>query len=155
MNEQELKTRTKQFGLRVTKLVGALPNDTVGRALGNQLVRSGTAVGAECVCVAAVRIRFTGMPVAFAAALFYALHPIAGVAVNYLCARDLLLMQLFLAAALWLHYAGKAAFLHTDIDTDLLLILGGLLSCKGRLLGLKVLLRGLGILSGKAWLRRE
>ncbi|MDA0283836.1 MAG: four helix bundle protein [Planctomycetota bacterium] len=47
MNEQELKTRTKQFGLRVMKLVGALPNDTVGRAIGNQLVRSGTSVGAN------------------------------------------------------------------------------------------------------------
>ena len=47
MDEQELKTRTKQFGLRVMKLVGALPNDTVGRAIGNQLVRSGTSVGAN------------------------------------------------------------------------------------------------------------
>ena len=47
MNEQELKTRTKQFGLRVMKLVGALPSDTVGRAIGNQLVRSGTSVGAN------------------------------------------------------------------------------------------------------------
>jgi len=47
MKEQELKTRTKQFGLRVMKLVGALPNDTVGRAIGNQPVRSGTSVGAN------------------------------------------------------------------------------------------------------------
>jgi len=47
MKEQELKTRTKQFGLCVMKLVGALPNDTVGRAIGNQLVRSGTSVGAN------------------------------------------------------------------------------------------------------------
>lgn len=47
MNEQALKTRTKQFGLRVMKLVGALPSDTVGRAIGNQLVRSGTSVGAN------------------------------------------------------------------------------------------------------------
>ena len=47
MKEQELKTRTKQFGLRVMKLVGALPHDTVGRAIGNQLVRSGTSVGAN------------------------------------------------------------------------------------------------------------
>ncbi len=47
MDERELKTRTKQFGLRVMKLVGALPNDTVGRAIGNQLVRSETSVGAN------------------------------------------------------------------------------------------------------------
>ena len=47
MNENELKERTKQFGLRVIKLVDALPNTTAGRALGNQLVRSGTSVGAN------------------------------------------------------------------------------------------------------------
>ena len=45
MNEQELKMRTKQFALRVMKLVGSLPNDSVSRAIGNQLVRSGTAIG--------------------------------------------------------------------------------------------------------------
>lgn len=47
MDEQELKTRTKQFGLRVMNLVAALPNTTAGRAIGNQLVRSGTSVGAN------------------------------------------------------------------------------------------------------------
>jgi len=47
MNEQELKVRTKQFGLRVMKLVDALPKTTAGRALGNQLIRSGTSVGAN------------------------------------------------------------------------------------------------------------
>ena len=47
MNENKLKERTKQFGLRVIKLVDALPNTTAGRALGNQLVRSGTSVGAN------------------------------------------------------------------------------------------------------------
>ena len=47
MNEFELKRRTKQFGLRVMKLVGALPNDSVGRAIGSQLIRSGTSVGAN------------------------------------------------------------------------------------------------------------
>ena len=47
MDEIELKKRTKQFGLRVMKLVGALPNDSVGRAIGSQLVRSGTSVGAN------------------------------------------------------------------------------------------------------------
>jgi four helix bundle protein len=48
MHEQELKDRTKQFGLRIMKLVDALPNTTSGRAIGNQLIRSGTSVGANC-----------------------------------------------------------------------------------------------------------
>lgn len=47
MNEQELKQRTKQFALRVMKLVGALPEDSVGRTIGSQLIRSGTSVGAN------------------------------------------------------------------------------------------------------------
>ncbi len=47
MDQTELKKRTKQFGLRVMKMVGALPNDSVGRAIGGQLVRSGTSVGAN------------------------------------------------------------------------------------------------------------
>jgi tetratricopeptide (TPR) repeat protein len=37
---------------------------------------------------------------ALAVALLYVVHPVSGVAVNYICARDLLLMQLFLLAAL-------------------------------------------------------
>lgn len=47
MNENELKDRTKQFGLRVMKLVDALPNTTTGRSIGNQLIRSSTSVGAN------------------------------------------------------------------------------------------------------------
>ncbi len=47
MDELELKRRTKQFGLRVMKLVGALPENSVGRAIGSQLIRSGTSVGAN------------------------------------------------------------------------------------------------------------
>ena len=47
MNESELKNRTKQFALRVLKLVAALPKTTEGRALGGQLIRSGTSVGAN------------------------------------------------------------------------------------------------------------
>lgn len=47
MDEQELKDRTKQFALRVIKLVEALPGTTAGRAIGNQLIRSGTSVGAN------------------------------------------------------------------------------------------------------------
>jgi four helix bundle protein len=43
----ELKDRTKQFALRVLKLVEALPNTIGGRAIANQLVRSGTSVAAN------------------------------------------------------------------------------------------------------------
>src|SRR5277367_3217896 len=47
MNEQDLKLRTKRFALRVLKLVAALPKTVEGRAIANQLVRSGTSVGAN------------------------------------------------------------------------------------------------------------
>lgn len=47
MNRDELKTRTKAFGLRVMKVVDALPKTASGRALGAQLIRSGTSVGAN------------------------------------------------------------------------------------------------------------
>lgn len=47
MNQVELKQRTKAFALRVMKLVDALPNTRSGHAIGNQLVRSGTSVGAN------------------------------------------------------------------------------------------------------------
>ena len=47
MTENELKQRTKDFALRVMKLVGALPENSVGRPIGNQLIRSGTAIGAN------------------------------------------------------------------------------------------------------------
>jgi len=47
MNEEELKKRTKQFALRIMKLVDALPKSIEGRAIGNQLIRSGTSVGAN------------------------------------------------------------------------------------------------------------
>jgi len=44
---KDLKQRTKQYALRVIKLVGALPNSIVGRTISNQLIRSGTSVGAN------------------------------------------------------------------------------------------------------------
>ena len=47
MNESELKQRTKQFALRVVKLVGSLPKTMEGRTIGNQLIRCGTSVGAN------------------------------------------------------------------------------------------------------------
>src|SRR5947208_2004439 len=47
MNAQELKKRTKEFALRVMRLVDALPNTPKGRAVASQLVRSGTSVAAN------------------------------------------------------------------------------------------------------------
>ncbi len=47
MDEQELKRRTKQFGLRVIRLVESLPSTSTARTIGNQLLRSGMSVGAN------------------------------------------------------------------------------------------------------------
>lgn len=47
MDEREFKERTKQLGLRIIRLVDALPTGTSARAIGNQLVRCGTSVGAN------------------------------------------------------------------------------------------------------------
>ena len=47
MTPEELKVRTKQFALRVLKLVAALPKTVEGRAIANQLVRCGTSVAAN------------------------------------------------------------------------------------------------------------
>ena len=60
MDEDELKKRTKRFGLRI-KLVAALPNTPQGRTVGGQLVRAGTSVGANytAACRARSRAEFT------------------------------------------------------------------------------------------------
>jgi len=47
MTERELLDRTKQFGLRIFKLVAALPQTIQGRAVASQLIRSGTSVAAN------------------------------------------------------------------------------------------------------------
>ena len=48
MTERELlKARTKQFALRIFKLVGVLPRTIQGRAVAAQLIRSGTSVAAN------------------------------------------------------------------------------------------------------------
>jgi four helix bundle protein len=47
MTERELLERTKQFALRIFKLVGALPQMIQGRAVAAQLIRSGTSVAAN------------------------------------------------------------------------------------------------------------
>ena len=47
MNNENLKQRTKQFALRVIKLVESLPQDRTSNVPGHQLLRSGTSVGAN------------------------------------------------------------------------------------------------------------
>lgn len=47
MTPEELKARTKQFALRILKLIATLPKTIEGRAIANQLVRSGTSVAAN------------------------------------------------------------------------------------------------------------
>ena len=47
MTERELLQRTKQFALRIFKLVGVLPQTIQGRAVAAQLIRSGTSVSAN------------------------------------------------------------------------------------------------------------
>ena len=47
MSKAELLTRTKSFSLRILNLVDHLPRTMSGRAIGNQLVRCGTSVGAN------------------------------------------------------------------------------------------------------------
>ena len=47
MNEEMFKSRTKKFGLRVIRLVQALPRGRIADAIGGQLLRAGTSVGAN------------------------------------------------------------------------------------------------------------
>ena len=47
MSKAELLARTKTFSLGILELVDHLPRTMSGRAIGNQLVRCGTSVGAN------------------------------------------------------------------------------------------------------------
>ena len=47
MTADEMKQRTKAYALRVIGVVRALPRGDVAREIGNQLLRSGTSVGAN------------------------------------------------------------------------------------------------------------
>ena len=44
---EQLKRRTKQFGLRTIRLIQALPNGKVADVVGRQLLRAATSVGAN------------------------------------------------------------------------------------------------------------
>jgi len=60
MTTDELKARTKEFALRVIRLVDALPNSVKGRATANQIMRSSTSVAANyrAACRARSRAEF-------------------------------------------------------------------------------------------------
>ena len=47
MTKEELKERLKRFAIRIVKLVDKLPTTPAGRAIGNQIIRSGTSPGAN------------------------------------------------------------------------------------------------------------
>ena len=60
MDKRELQDRTKQFALRVLKLIDVLPCTAAGRAISSQLVRAATSVGANyrSACRARSRAEF-------------------------------------------------------------------------------------------------
>jgi four helix bundle protein len=60
MTTDELKARTKEFALRVIRLVDVLPNSVKGRAIANQIMRSATSVAANyrAACRARSRAEF-------------------------------------------------------------------------------------------------
>ena len=60
MTNAELKARTKEFALRVIRLVDVLPNTVKGRAIANQIIRSATSVAANyrAACRARSRAEF-------------------------------------------------------------------------------------------------
>jgi four helix bundle protein len=47
MNEQEFKNRTKQLGVRIIRMVDALPQRRSVDVIGRQILRSATSVGAN------------------------------------------------------------------------------------------------------------
>jgi four helix bundle protein len=47
MNRTEMASRTKKFALRIIRLVSHLQTESTARTIGNQLLRSGTSIGAN------------------------------------------------------------------------------------------------------------
>ena len=52
---EDLKKRTKEYALRIIKLIEALPKTKVAKTIGNQLIRCGTSVGANYRAVCRAR----------------------------------------------------------------------------------------------------
>jgi four helix bundle protein len=59
-SQHQLKDRTKKFALRVIHLIESLPRKRVAAVVGDQLLRSGTSVGANyrSACRARIRAEF-------------------------------------------------------------------------------------------------
>ena len=47
MNKQELEQRTKEFSLNLIRFLQSLPKNYLGEAMGSQLLKSGTSIGAN------------------------------------------------------------------------------------------------------------
>ena len=47
MTPEQMKQRTKQFALRIIRLVNSLPKTRVAGVIGGQLLRAGTSVGSN------------------------------------------------------------------------------------------------------------
>ena len=47
MNKAELERRTKEFSLNLIRFLESLPKNYLGEALGRQLLKSGTSIGAN------------------------------------------------------------------------------------------------------------
>lgn len=47
MTPEQLRQRTKEFGLRIVKLVSAMPNNRIGDIFSRQVLRSGTSIGSN------------------------------------------------------------------------------------------------------------
>ena len=57
MDKEMLKKRTKEFALRIIKLIDALPDTMAGQTIGKQVIRSGTSVAANYRAVCRARSR--------------------------------------------------------------------------------------------------
>ncbi|HUE41081.1 MAG TPA: four helix bundle protein [Chthoniobacterales bacterium] len=57
ISTDDFRKRTFQLGIRIVRLVQALAKSDVARVIGNQLLRSGTAVGANYRAAARARLR--------------------------------------------------------------------------------------------------
>jgi four helix bundle protein len=47
MNRKQMQNRTRQFALRIIRLVASLPAGRTGDVLGRQLLKAGTSIGAN------------------------------------------------------------------------------------------------------------
>jgi tetratricopeptide (TPR) repeat protein len=93
-------------------------------------------------------------------ALLFAVHPVSGILVNYVSARDQCLMQVFLSASLWLYLrARRRGFRAWDVAGCLVLLVLSLLSktdaavAPGLVLLVEVVLFRERLANARAWLR--